>query len=60
MKQHIIQFLIVSLSLLVALTAATELGYNVSAFEVIPCLFYPFALLISSLLFMFLGKEKNA
>jgi len=46
--------------MLVALTAATELGYNVSAFEVIPCLFYPFALLISSLLFMFLGKEKNA
>ena len=44
--------------MLVALTAASELGCSVSAFEVIPCLFYPFALLISSLLFIFLGKNK--
>ena len=39
--------------MLVAITAANELGYSVSAFQIIPNLFYPFLLLISSLLFIF-------
>ena len=38
--------------MLVALSAADSLGYHVSAFEVIPNLFYPFLLLISSLIFI--------
>ena len=45
--------------MLVAISAAAELGYGVSAFEIIPCLFYPYLLLISSLVFIFfIRKEK--
>lgn len=39
--------------MLVAISAAATLGANVSAFEVLPFLFYPYALLISSLVFLF-------
>ena len=46
--------------MLVAISAAAELGYNVSAFQVIPKLFYPFVLLVSSLLFIFVIPEKKA
>ena len=46
--------------MLVALSAANELGYEVSAFQVIPSLYYPFLLLISSLLFIFVIPEKKA
>ena len=49
--------------MLVAISAATELGHSISAFEIIPLLFYPFLLLISSLVFIFFikdKKEKNA
>ncbi|MCQ2565261.1 MAG: Na+/H+ antiporter NhaC family protein [Clostridia bacterium] len=45
--------------MLVALSAANELGYEVSAFDIIPKLFYPFMLLISSLLFIFVIPEKK-
>ena len=45
--------------MLVALSAAAELGYTVSAFQVIPYLFYPFLLLISSLLFIFVFPERK-
>lgn len=45
--------------MLVAISAAAELGCEVSAFEIIPCLFYPYLLLISSLVFIFfIRKEK--
>lgn len=44
--------------MLVALSAAAELGYSISAFQVIPNLFYPFLLLISSLVFIFLVPTK--
>lgn len=45
--------------MLVAISAAAELGYGVSAFDIIPCLFYPYLLLISSLIFIFfIRKEK--
>ena len=46
--------------MLVALSAANELGHAVSAFEVIPNLFYPFLLLVSSLVFIYLIPEKRA
>lgn len=47
--------------MLVALSAANELGYELSAFDVIPNLFYPGLLLISSLLFIFVipGKKEK-
>ena len=45
--------------MLVALSAANELGYELSAFQVIPNLFYPFLLLISSLLFIFVIPERK-
>lgn len=44
--------------MLVAITAAAELGHAVSAFQIIPYLFYPFLLLISSLIFIFCLREK--
>ena len=46
--------------MLVALSAANEMGHAVSAFDVIPKLFYPFLLLISSLVFIYLIPEKKA
>ncbi len=45
--------------MLVALSAANELGYELSAFDVIPKLFYPGMLLISSLVFIFLIPERR-
>lgn len=45
--------------MLYALSAAVTLGYTISAFEIIPTLFYPFCLLISSLVFMFVIPEKK-
>ncbi|MCF0137122.1 MAG: Na+/H+ antiporter NhaC family protein, partial [Oscillospiraceae bacterium] len=46
--------------MLIAISAAAELGCSVSAFEIIPKLFYPFILLISSLLFIFVFPEKKS
>ena len=45
--------------MLVAISAAQELGYTVSAFDIIPNLFYPYLLLISSLLFIFVIPERK-
>ena len=45
--------------MLVALSAAAELGYELSAIDVIPNLYYPFLLLISSLLFIFVIPERK-
>lgn len=45
--------------MLVAVSVATELGSAVSAFEIIPNLFYPYMLLLSSLIFVFLVPEKK-
>ena len=45
--------------MLVALSAANELGCNISAFQVIPFLCYPLLLLISSLLFIFVIPERK-
>ena len=45
--------------MLVAISAAAELGFTVSAFEIMPYLFYPFMLLLSSLLFIFVIPERK-
>lgn len=45
--------------MLVALSAVNELGHELSAFDVIPRLFYPGLLLISSLIFIFIIPGKN-
>lgn len=46
--------------ILVAISAATELGSPVSAFEIIPLLFYPFMFLVCSLVSIFLIPSKDA
>ena len=45
--------------MLVAVSVAAELGCTVSAFQIIPNLIYPFMLLISVLVFMFVKREKS-
>ena len=45
--------------MLVAIAAVSSLGYDISAFEILPCLFYPFLLLISSLIFIFVIPERS-
>jgi len=50
--------------MLVAVSATKTLNHDISAFEIIPRLFYPYFLFISSLLFIFFdfsskGKENN-
>lgn len=46
--------------MLVAISACEELGQHVSAFQIIPNLFYPFLLLVSSLLFIYVIPERKA
>ena len=45
--------------MLVAISAVTTLGFNVTAFELIPQLIYPFILLLSSLVFIFFVPTKD-
>lgn len=45
--------------MLVAISAAATLGESVSAFSIIPLLFYPYLLLVSSLVFIGIGKRKE-
>ncbi len=45
--------------MLVAISAAQELGQTVSAFDIMPNLFYPACLLVSSLLFIFVIPERQ-
>ena len=45
--------------MLVAISAAHELGYDLSAFQIMPKLFYPILLLFSSLVFIFLVPQKR-
>ena len=46
--------------MLVALSAVHELGYELSAFDIMPRLFYPGMLFISSLIFIFVLPERGA
>ena len=45
--------------MLVAISAAAELGFAVTAFDIMPLLFYPFFLLLSSLVFIFIIPDKR-
>ena len=45
--------------MLVAVSAVKELGYSLSAFDIMSNLFYPAFLLISSLLFIYVIPERN-
>ena len=45
--------------MLVAISAATEMGYSVSAFDIMPNLFYPYLLLVSSLAAIYLVPQKK-
>ena len=44
--------------MLVAISATAELGITLSAFQIMRWLFYPYLLLISSLIAIFFTKEK--
>ena len=44
--------------MLVAISASAEMGYTLSAFDIMGYLFYPYLLLVSSLVAIFLGKRK--
>ena len=46
--------------MLVAVSTAVSLGYEISALDVMPNLFYPYLLLVSSLLFIFVIPSKKA
>lgn len=52
-------FLPYGAQILVALSVVTTLGFELSAFDIIKNLFYPFLLLISSLVFIFFVPEKK-
>ncbi len=45
--------------MLVALSAVKEMGLKMSAFDIIPNLYYPYLLLISTLIIIFFSKNKN-
>ena len=45
--------------MLVAISAAHELGHTVSAFQIMPYLIYPYMLLLSLLVFIFVIPSKN-
>ena len=44
----------------VAISAAHELGYAISAFDIIPNLFYPYLLAVSSFFFIAIDGKKKA
>ena len=52
-------FLPYGAQMLVALSAVSTMGYELTAFDVIGNLFYPMMLLLSSLVFMFLVPERK-
>ena len=45
--------------MLVAISAVNELGYEISAFQIMPKLWYPFFLLISSLIWIFVIPNRQ-
>ena len=46
--------------MLIAVSTTIALGSNISAFEIIPFLFYPYLLAVSSVIFIFIDSNKNA
>ena len=45
--------------MLVAISAVSELGYNITAFQILPKLFYPMLLLASSLIWIYIIPERK-
>jgi hypothetical protein len=48
--------------MLVAISAVSELGYSITAFQILPKLFYPMFLFVSSLIWIYVipeGKSKT-
>ncbi len=45
--------------MLIAISTAAELGCEISAFDIMPNLYYPYMLLISSLIFIFFIPDKK-
>ena len=45
--------------MLVAISACAEMGLSISAFDIIPLLFYPYLLLISSILFIAFDRKSK-
>ena len=45
--------------MLVAVSTAVSLGSTVSAFDILPCLFYPYVLALSSLAFILIDARKS-
>ena len=45
--------------MLVAISAVAGMGLSISAFEIMACLFYPYLLLVSSLIAIYCFKEKK-
>jgi Na+/H+ antiporter NhaC len=45
--------------ILVALSAMSEMGYGKSAFDIIPFLFYPYLLLVCSVVAILLPQKKK-
>lgn len=45
--------------MLVAVSTAVSLGSAVSAFDILPCLFYPYVLALSSLVFILIDARKS-
>lgn len=45
--------------MLVAISAVSELGYSISAFQILPKSFYPMMLMLSSIIWIFLIPEKR-
>ena len=45
--------------MLVAISAASEMGFDLTAFQIMRYLFYPYLLLVSSLIAIYLVKEKK-
>ena len=45
--------------MLIAVSTAVELGAKVSAFDILPCLFYPYLLAVSSVIFIVIGAGKK-
>lgn len=44
--------------MLVAISAATTLGYRISAFEILPYLFYPMLLAVASIIYIYFEKTE--
>ena len=45
--------------MLVAISAAVELGCEITAFQIMPHLLYPYLLLVSSLVFIYIIPDKG-